>query len=688
LTLRRPFLLLILAAFVPLFVLSAALGVAALRQEQAAIEQDAVERVRLMAGAIARDLTAQLDVLRILAQSRDFDHAVTAEEFSEMARRIQQVMPAWRALRLTEPDAKIVADAPIAPNELGVSRGQVVDLASHQKAVENRQPVIGKVLRGPRDRHAFAIRAPVIRDDKVKYVLSAVIEPDSIRDLFLAPGLPREWVATAIDGDGNVAARTSGPTNLIGEPASAAARAARDKGNEGIYEGFTLDGIPTLSVYHMLSVGNWSVHIGVPRDLFISPVVRSRWLIAAGLAATALLAGIFLWLLTREIGLRRQEEAGQEGARRLEALGRMTGGVAHDFNNLMMIIQGSADAIKRRRLDVERHQSYADAILTAVQRGQALTRQLLAFARRGTHEPLSFRIQQRAADLTGLLSRAVRDNVHVVLSIPEAIWPVRADPNALEVALINLAVNASDAMPTGGRLAISAINVSLRPGRDGHTGLVGDFVAIRVKDTGTGIADEDIGHIFEPFYTTKPTGKGTGLGLSQVYGFAQQSGGAVTVTSKKDAGATFTLFLPRSEEEAAAAPLAPIVADVGGDEGRLLLVEDNSDVAEVTAVMLTDAGYQVTRAISASAALDILEKGEIFDVMLSDIVMEGGISGLDLTQRILKERPGLPIVLMTGYSHALAQADLKGVSVLFKPFAQQEVLAALRAARKRASAKA
>jgi CheY-like chemotaxis protein len=174
--------------------------------------------------------------------------------------------------------------------------------------------------------------------------------------------------------------------------------------------------------------------------------------------------------------------------------------------------------------------------------------------------------------------------------------------------------------------------------------------------------------------------------LSQVYGFAQQSGGAITVTSRKGAGATFTLFLPRSEETTTVARPPP-AGDAGGDAGRLLLVEDNSDVAEVTAVMLTDAGYEVTRAISASAALDILGRGEVFDVMLSDIVMEGGISGLDLTKRVLKERPGLPVVLMTGYSEALGQVNLKDVQVLFKPFAQPEVLTALRAARKRASAR-
>src|SRR5581483_5319610 len=206
---------------------------------QSAIETDALARVQTMANNIARNLTTQLDVLRVMAQSRDFDDGSTQEEFAETARRVKQEMPMWEALRLTDPDAHVVADAPIAPNALGASRGQVVDLASHREAVESGKPVIGRVLRGPRDRAAFALRAPVIRDGKVIFVLSAVVAPDGLRDEFLIPGLPEDWIATVIDGDGNVAARTWGPSNLIGEPASAAARAARASGPEGIYEGFT-----------------------------------------------------------------------------------------------------------------------------------------------------------------------------------------------------------------------------------------------------------------------------------------------------------------------------------------------------------------------------------------------------------------------------------------------------------------
>ena len=684
---RRPFLLLVLAAFVPLAALSVALGIATLRAEQHAIERDALERVRVLSSAIARDLAAQLDVLRVLAQSRDFDGPVSQDSFAELAARVKREMPAWRALRLTDPQMQVVADAPMDPDALGASQGRIIDTESHQDAVATKTPVIGKVVYGPRGRHAFAVRAPVVRDGAVKYVISAVISPDSLRERFLVPGLPDEWVATAIDGAGNIAARSTGHDTLIGEPASANARAARQRGGEGIYEGLTLEGIRTLSAYHMLPVGNWSVHIGVPADVMMAPVRRSLWMIGAGLAATLLLAGTFLWLLMREIRLRRQEEFGLEGARRLEALGRMTGGVAHDFNNLLMIVQGGAEGIKRRMTDPARLRSYADAILTAVQRGQALTRQLLAFAQRSTHEPESFRIQDRAAELNELLSRSVRQNIDVRLSFPANTWPMHADPDAFDVALINLAVNASDAMPAGGPLLVSAMNILLNRGREGNPGLEGAFVALTVSDKGSGIPPEHVGHIFEPFFTTKPKGKGTGLGLSQVYGFAQQSGGAVTVKSRPGEGTTFTLFLPRALEVTDTAR-PPTSTPTASDKGRILLVEDDPSVAQVTADMLMDAGYEVTPIETASSALDLLHAGRSFDAILSDIVMVEGISGLDLARRVREEWPQMPVVLMTGFSEALTGAQFVEVPVVFKPFTQEEILAALRQVRRREGAAA
>jgi signal transduction histidine kinase/ActR/RegA family two-component response regulator len=440
-----------------------------------------------------------------------------------------------------------------------------------------------------------------------------------------------------------------------------------------------------MIAYQVLPASNWSVHIAIPRDLYLAPVRRSLWLMTGGAAVTFSLVAAFLWLLVREMRQNRIREAALAETHRLEALGRITGGVAHDFNNLLMIVQGSAEALKRRRAEPEKAARLLDAILSAAERGQAITRQLLAFARRSAHEPVSFDLGTRSAELLTLLKGSTRGDIQTSLSVPDGTWPVEADPNALEVALINLAVNARDAMPAGGRLSVIARNAPLQPGRDENTGLAGNFVAIDVQDSGIGIPAEHLAKIFEPFFTTKPTGKGTGLGLSQVYGFAKQSGGAVTATSQLGRGSTFTLYLPRAANAPADKP--PVVEpDDDLDAGRILLVEDNKDVAQVTETMLTSAGYTVVSASAPQAALDMIKRNEPFDAVLSDIVMEGGMSGFDLAERLREQHPDLPIVLMTGYSEALATGNSRGLTVLSKPFREAEVVAALRAARRAAPA--
>jgi two-component system NtrC family sensor kinase len=248
------------------------------------------------------------------------------------------------------------------------------------------------------------------------------------------------------------------------------------------------------------------------------------------------------------------------------------------------------------------------------------------------------------------------------------------------MALINLAVNASDAMPGGGELTVTAKNTTLdqKNNRSGPR-LQGDYVAIAVADTGTGIAAEDLPHVFEPFFTTKPVGKGTGLGLSQVYGFAEQSGGAVTVESRLAGGTTFTLFLPRATKPAADKVSLRSEPKPGGDR-HVLLVEDNTEVAEVTSAILVDAGYAVSRAVDAAAALNLLSNGQSFDVIVSDVVMEGGLSGIDLAVKVRQQYPAMPIVLMTGYSQALAEMSTHEFPVLLKPFQPAELKRAVDAA--------
>jgi CheY-like chemotaxis protein len=246
------------------------------------------------------------------------------------------------------------------------------------------------------------------------------------------------------------------------------------------------------------------------------------------------------------------------------------------------------------------------------------------------------------------------------------------------VALINLAVNARDAMPEGGRLVVQAANVHLSPQRDEGTNLSGDFVRIQVTDTGTGIPAESLSRIFEPFYTTKDPSKGTGLGLSQVHGFAQQSGGALRVESEFGRGATFSLYLPRAAQISIPS-VQPATSHNRTGGGRVLLVEDNPDVAQVTMGMLEALGYQITAVQSAAAALDRQEVA--VDVVLSDIVLGDGPSGLDLAEQLRERRPDLPVVLMTGYSEALAKGRRLGLKVLNKPFGEADLAAALASAR-------
>ena len=286
--------------------------------------------------------------------------------------------------------------------------------------------------------------------------------------------------------------------------------------------------------------------------------IRDEWTatmvshLVFGLPATLFIFLILAMALRRtrrlhaEAERREAAEAALRQAQRLEAIGQMTGGVAHDFNNLLMVVSGSAERL-RRDLTSEKHRRLLDMIMNATNRGEGLTRQLLAFSRRQMLTPVALDLAQRIPELKDMLNRSLRDDITLEVAVPEEGCTVKADPSELELALLNLAVNARDAMPSGGTLRISVEPVALT-GSPAEDGLSGAFVAIRVADTGSGIAPEVLPHVFEPFFTTKDVGKGTGLGLSQVYGFAKQSGGAATVASTVGRGTVISLYLPRTQD--------------------------------------------------------------------------------------------------------------------------------------------
>jgi PAS domain S-box-containing protein len=377
--------------------------------------------------------------------------------------------------------------------------------------------------------------------------------------------------------------------------------------------------------------------------------------------------------ITRDITERREaqlklEQMHQQLAesQKLDALGQLTGGVAHDFNNLLMIISGSLYTLRKAVGDDPKSQRALSAIEGATKRGASLTSQLLTFARRQSVNPQTVDVAERIDAVREVLDAAVGSAVTLQFDVEPGVWPVMVDVAEFETALVNLVINARDAMTGGGVIIISAHNDK----RGGEAGA--GHVAISVQDSGTGIAPDILSKIFDPFFTTKPIGKGTGLGLSQVHGFAHQAGGTVRVTSELGKGTRITILLPRKEAVSVAEDAGTV--DIGGS-GTVLLVEDNPEVASVSAGLLEQLGYTVRRVANAEAALREIELDGV-DLVFSDIVMPGKMDGLGLARHLKATKPGLPILLASGYSDA-ALSVRGDFPILRKPYEIHELSQAI-----------
>jgi PAS domain S-box-containing protein len=378
--------------------------------------------------------------------------------------------------------------------------------------------------------------------------------------------------------------------------------------------------------------------------------------------------------ITRDMSEKRETQLRLEESReqlfrsqKMEALGQLTGGLAHDFNNLLTAILGACDLARRNMGDEERLKRMLDGIRNSAQRGAGITKQLLAFARAQQLEIKPIDLKVFLQDVTTLIRPSVRSNIELITEISDHVWTVQADPGALELALLNLAFNARDAMKDGGTLKITAVNENL----DGAPeGLRGEYVKLRVSDTGEGMSPEVQGRVFEPFFTTKSFGEGTGLGMSQVFGFANQLGGAVTIQSEVGKGTTFDLYLPVS---GGAIP----ATTTDGDKalGRVLVVEDDVLVAELAAGMLDEMGFEATVTHSARDALERLSGEQRPTLVFTDVVMPGGISGIELAQKVRERFPELPVLLTTGYSEQVTGSH--GFPVLQKPYELESLAAAL-----------
>ena len=382
------------------------------------------------------------------------------------------------------------------------------------------------------------------------------------------------------------------------------------------------------------------------------------------------------------------EEALRDSERRLaqsqkmEAVGQLTGGIAHDFNNLLLVMTGNLELLEPRLVDEDSRTLLKEA-QDAAALGSKLTDQLLTFARRRHMDAHVIQLNDLVVSITDMLRRTLGEHITLSTSLARDVWATRADPGQFQSAIVNMAVNARDAMPQGGKLVVETRNIELDADHADYQSELqpGHYVQLSISDTGSGMEPEIRDRVFEPFFTTKEKGRGTGLGLAMVYGFVKQSGGHVTIYSEPGLGTTINLYFPRSDASSEQASVVKQAASSVPVRETVLVVEDDSRVRQLTIKRLKLIGYQVLEASDGPTALDILKRGDAVDLVFTDLIMPGGLSGREVAIRARELRPGVKVLLTSGYAEELVHGDdlqREQLKVLRKPYQQADLIAALR----------
>jgi signal transduction histidine kinase/CheY-like chemotaxis protein len=387
--------------------------------------------------------------------------------------------------------------------------------------------------------------------------------------------------------------------------------------------------------------------------------------------------------LRTEIDERQRTEAALRQAQKMEAVGQLTGGVAHDFNNLLTVILGNLQLLEARLTGDPLLHKLVLAATRGAQRGSELIHKLMAFSHPQPLQPGDIDLNPILAGMTEILRRTLGEHIEVQIPQNPRLWTALADPVQVETALLNLAINARDAMPEGGALRLEAANVTIDQARlpPGEPYLhPGEYVMLTVSDTGTGMPPEIANRAFEPFFTTKPAGKGSGLGLSMVYGFAKQSGGYVTLQSEAGQGTAVRFYLPRAKEGAAHVEKTRHAYEPERSGRRVLVVEDDAAVREIAVRFLRELGSQVQEAQDGLAALALLARGQAVDLLFTDLILPGGLSGAELACEAQRLRPGIRVLYTSGYPRNVLVHDGKldeGVYLLSKPYSREELARAM-----------
>jgi signal transduction histidine kinase len=741
LSLRARLLLLVLASIVPLFAFSLASQYLQYRDAITAAGRQTLDLARGLSLLVEQELQTRMVALQVLALSPALRSNDLAAFRAEAEAAIAQQFPGSNLILLQENGQQLMntllppgAPLPVRPN-MEATREV---FATGRPAVSNFY--IGAI--GPRP--VVAIDVPVKRDDgSVAYVLSTNPRLDDFAEIIRRQRFPDNWIVSIFDRRGVNVARTPNPERFVGQEAGPLLRDRLLVEREGVSESTTREGTPVVAAFSHSGKFGWAAAIGIPRAELVAPDIRAATqTLAVGSILLALSLALAL-LVARQItgpiaalrrlaaagdadatietaptGLREADEVvralrtAQENRRRsehekeqaraalhaseeqlrqsqkMEAVGQLTGGLAHDFNNLLLVIIGNLDELLEGPRSQAAARELARHALEAAQRGADLTRSLLAFARRQPLQPRRVAINDLVSGIAKLLGRTLGERIEVSLELAPDAWPVVVDPAQLEAALANLATNARDAMPKGGRLTIATANRHLDEdyGSQHADVIAGDYTMIEVSDTGIGMAPDVMAQIFDPFFTTKGRGEGTGLGLSMVFGFIKQSGGHINVYSEPGVGTTFRLYLPRDEHAERHDDHKNAETSAPGGGETVLVVEDNPSLRRLVVLQLTTLGYSVQETENAAAAMAILEGQNLegrprIDVLLADVVMPGKLDGYDLARTVRERWPAIKIVLTSGFPGASLERGLAAdIPLLTKPYRRDDLARTLRAA--------
>ncbi len=730
---RSRLLILVLAILVPSFI-AAALAVSYVyREEQKSQVQSVSEATRAFALMVDNELQARTAVLRTLAVAPSL-HRGDLREFYEHARGMA---PAWdTVIVLADLDGKQLINTrkpfgAALPTRRSSNVGELMQRGGPAATY------VSDVFMAPIGKtYDYTVQVPVMVDGAVRYHLLLGVSVASLQKLVERQHFRTEWIATIVDRKGVVLARSRTPREFIGKPVSAYSRELLARTHEGVYDSRTLDRIAVRAFFSTVPMSDWKVLVSIPvSDIRRVPLEAAAML--AGLMAALLAAGVLAarWLARRAIGpiehlglaadelgqgkepgyrpqgiveidsvARRMLDAGRQirqaqqeleqrvaeavaateraqGAllksQKLEALGRLTGGIAHEFNNLLQTLSTALQLAELRNKD-DKVGGLLQTCKKTVQRGAALTGQLGSFGRIQEARQETVDACQQLRSARQLMSGAMHADIALQIDCDEPAWPIKVEPLQFDLALLNLAVNARDAMPHGGVLRIEARNVALAhppPGSALDALAPGDYVRVTVSDTGSGMTPEVLARALDPFYTTKGQGQGTGLGLPQAYAFALQSQGLLLLDSEPGKGTRVDIWLPRAQHPAPAPLPAPAEAPLPRGRGTVLFVEDDPLVREAVSQALQDAGFEVLVAHDGEQAVALLEGGARPAVVFSDIVMPGSVSGIDLAAIVRQRDPGLPVVLATGYTER--QPAIPGVRVLAKPYPIERLVSLL-----------